>query len=261
MLRKLVLLVGCGLVAVGLSGCCLFHCGCGYGGYCGAGYYDGYGLGGCVVEGSYGACVTPAGCPGCGTGMYGAYVDPVQRARAVRLQRIHRCRRYAAGRGPRPQRPYCGRGGYGCQDDYLACGFDDCGFAGGYCDHGACGDGMPCGADLSYGGELGGDWMPASGAPCQCGSDMPTSFSEGGWVEGPWVEATPQPGATESPASEPKAMPMNQAVPDPMPVTHEQYYSPRSYPTPVQGDGPETQIHSSSGGSPIQPVLWVPGGL
>lgn len=253
MLRKLVLLAGFGLSAGGLSGCCLFNCCHNWG--CGPG-----------LHGGYGACVVPSGCPDCGTGMYGAHCDPVQRARAVRLERMHR-HRYAQAR-VRRARPYGAAGGYGYGDAWMDDPYwDEMAFDGGFYDMDgyAMGDGLMDDGSMAYGGDLGGGWMASGGSNCQCGNDMSAQFSSDGWVEGPWVEANPQPTPSvspqPSPVGEPKAMPMDQTVPDPMPVTQDQYYMPGPMPAPAETSVPASGVQNVTGGSPLQPVLWVPGGL
>ena len=297
MRRRLLTVAGCLLLVSGLSGCCVFcpwHCG--VGGHCGGSPYGG---GSPYSGGAYGACVVPRGCPECATGIYAAQADPVHRARSMRLERMRRQRGYTYGRGPRgrrQQRMHSGHGyaggygdsymdmdvGYGYDEGmpYDDMAYDDMayGYGGGiHMD-----DGMGLMTDDSA-IMMGSGWMPSS-SPCNCqdGSNFAGEFVDGGLMdgslmEGDWVEATPNsmptPAASphpgnaapqSTPMTEPQAMPREEVVPNPMPVTQEQYYfpAPQLVPSSLHSDGPSTPtVEASSAGSPIQPVLWVPSGL
>ena len=227
MLRRLGVLATCLLGLVGWSGCCLFcphH-------YCHSGRAPGYG-----------ACVSPDGCPDCGSGIYGVSADPVVRARQMRMARLRggQC-------GPACRRRHADAL-YGYEDPYGIdlCGCSDC-----------------CGADM-----LGGGWTVSDG--CGCGNAMSTMSTmptaAGGWTEGAWVEQqpTPQPAPqTLPPVPQPAPQPMSSTMlmPKPMPAADEQYYMPRVMPA-ANTVGPTTSTAPASmPGSPVQPVLWVPGGL
>lgn len=129
---------------------------------------------------------------------------------------------------------------------------------------------------------LGGGWTASGG--CGCGNSMSTMggmpTTMGGWTEGPWVEQQPTPQltpqalpATPQPVPQPAPQPMSSTmavphpmsssmtVPQPMPAAEEQYYMPRVMPA-ASTIGPQTSVvPPSMPGSPVQPVLWVPGGL
>ncbi|MFV0446577.1 MAG: hypothetical protein ACK5Q5_23655 [Planctomycetaceae bacterium] len=251
MLSCLWKIAGCVVLATGLTGCCVLcpsRCSAvGYGG-------------------SYGACVAPGGCPECATGIYGAQVDPVQRARAMRLQRLRRNQSYAyGGRSPRMRQQRQGMaGGYGggmYADPYGfndALAFNDFGYG--------LDDGMMF--DDGFGMEtMDSGWMPAS-TPCNCQNvGLPSSFADEGWTEGEWVEEATGPTPTPTPmmspgneptSGEPQAMPSEQLVPDPVPVTQDQYYFPLPAPGGASAVGADRPV---TPGPTIQPVLWVPQGL
>lgn len=271
MRRQCLSLVACLLLTGGLSGCCLFcpwHCGAGG---CYAQPYSG---------GSYGACVLPGGCPECATGIYAAQLDPVHRARAVRLQRIRRHRGYAYGRMPRHRHPHYGQHGgygYGGYGDML---LDDAYGYGGDMPYGDMA--MGYGDEMLFDGAAGmagmspefmgmdSGWMASSPCNCQDGMNFSGELMEGGWIEGMPTPNSLQPNPANVtpqtvPMGEPQAMPREEVVPDPVPVTHEQYYFPAPQLTPSSISGSEsddgTTIEASNAGSPIQPVLWVPSGL
>jgi hypothetical protein len=204
--------------------------------------------------------------------MYAAHVDPVQRARAQRLERMRHQRGYA--HAPRMQQQHLHHqhrqrhprgmgydalgmdGMYGYDDGLM---YDDAMY--GYDDGMMLGDGWEMSA-------MGGEWMPSS-TPCNCqDGGLPAEFAEGGWVEGGIMEASPTPNTpAAAPANlapttppmggEPTAMPPEQIVPDPIPVTQDQYFSP----LPAPGSVSQSVEETSTGGSAIQPVLWVPNGL
>jgi hypothetical protein len=269
------------ILAANASGCCIFcpehswfwhgcganHCGpaaCGPMDY-GPGYYE---------TPSYGQCVVPPGCPECGTGMYGASCDPVQRARAQRLGRM-RHRDYACSprcRTPRmphdrmPRHPRC-RGDYG-MDCY---GYDGYGFDG-YDQYGY----DPYGYDLmGYEDGYGQDefalmshsgWMPTSGGCQTCGDfggGMVMS-ADSGWTVtssdcptcGPSTTTQPTPAGTALQPVPQQGIDVKSSAVTPM--SAQEYYVPRPMPAP---SGPGTSIESTSAGTPVQPVLWVPQGL
>ncbi len=249
MLRKLAfqLLLGFGLAS--LSGCCLYcplfcHS-------CGT-YYARTGYG--AYGHPYSACVDPACGPPYAVGPYGGYVDPVHRARAMRIERLRQRRmaRFLAGHGYGPLSPYdvlCDDGL--CCDDLCGCGQIGCGGTDG------CGDLV---------GDSG--W---TSSPCQCQSgQLPINTVAGGdwaaqgWTVSPWVEVTPGSQPTPAPSSgAPSTIPpVQKSVPAPQPLdmTREQYYLPQPAPTATTPTS-STHIESSPGGSPVQQVLWVPSGL
>ena len=277
MIRSCLLSLVYAVSLASLSGCCvwcpLFCHSCGS-------YYDRIGrgpgahVGGC---GAYGSCVTPAGCPGCSTGIYAAQIDPVQRARSQRLERARRQRYASAG----ARRAGCRPGGIGYGADLL----DPYGLDGWLDD-----EGLMYGDDGFQSAYFGIDSHPmqfasAGGAPCNCGPQHPQSFHGGmtvgdwesqGWTASEWVEVDPRSprfhgGSPEpvpvpfstpyAPVPAPATQPMDPATPNPMPaadVTRDQYYLPGVLPA---GHPTTGQRSVSPGGSPVQPVLWVPPGL
>ncbi|MCA9053579.1 MAG: hypothetical protein KDA75_07065 [Planctomycetaceae bacterium] len=303
MFRRLMWMAFSGLVAFGLSGCCLcpWHCGSyGCGGYDVGGYGACGGPGVCGGPGmygpsarvnSYGACVVPSGCPECATGIYATHADAVQRARLIRQQRMQRRHAYVQPRVPHPHHarvrqphPRHNCPGYGCDDYGLAAGYGmgdewlyDDGLYGmtGLGDDMLFDDGMMLGDGWGTSSGFSSGWMPSSDCNCETMGGMSGPFVDGGWVESGWTEGgvidgqmiegemiedsfSPSP----SPSSgEPKSMPGETAVPDPMSASQDYFYAPRTLPAPNVSPAGGTEVERSSGGSPIQPVLWVPSGL
>ena len=122
-------------------------------------------------------------------------------------------------------------------------------------------------------------WMPSSDCNCETMGGLSGPFVEGGWVEGGWTDGgimgngemlegeliedsfSPSPNSPAPSSGEPKPMPGENAVPDPMSASQDYFYAPRALPAPRVSPAGGTEVESSSGGSPIQPVLWVPSGL
>ena len=158
------------------------------------------------------------------------------------------------------------------------------------------GPGSPCECGPGMDG-MGMGWTSAM--PCECGAMdgftgpfvegdwnqggwVEGGWTDGGWVEGDWVEGewiegepmgeewaedsfSPSPSDSSIPpggGGEPREMPAEDgAVPDPMPVSGDQYFTPPQMLSRRSFESDGTSVESSTGGSPIQPVLWVPSGL
>jgi hypothetical protein len=222
--------------------------------------------------------------------MYAASADPVQRARRQRLDRLRRrsmvygpqygmqrSPRYRSHRMPRHSHVggYYGDGYSAWEQDlygYDEYGLDEYAFDPYFDSYGMVGyDDAMLDEEFALMGHTG--WMPAGG--CNCGE-----FHDGMVISGDsgWTSATGcsecQNGTVESSSPTPmpetvtpqvfesttglQPMPRSSTQPISLPANSEDFYTPRPMPAPTPAG---TSIESTSGSSPVQPVLWVPNGL
>jgi hypothetical protein len=219
--------------------------------------------------------------------MYAMSADPVQRARRQRLDRLRR-RNMVCGpqygmqhsHRQRPQRMPRHRHA----DGYYGDGFDPYGEMYGYDDYGydeyafdpyfdgysmmGYEEEMMPGEELALMGHTG--WMPSGG--CNCGEMHDGMIIDGGWTATSDCPECQKAMESSSPTPMPETvtpqvfesttglqpMPRTTSHSVSVPVNAEDFYTPRPMPAPMPAG---TSIESTSGGSPVQPVLWVPNGL